>query len=341
MTKHTILLVYGGESSEHEVSINSALNVYAALDDQKYNVELCYIDKSGRWWLVENVGSSHVGRPQLVPALGQKQFLTLPEKHSIKPDVILPILHGKNGEDGTVQGVAQMLHIPYAGPSLLSAAITMDKDITKKLLLQAGIPVVPWLVWYTADAKPKFDEFKRQLGLPMFVKPANAGSSVGVSKVSQESDWKKALELAAEHDNKVIVEAGIDAREIELSVLGNDDPKVSGAGEIVPGEDFYSYDDKYAAYSKSKVKIPADLPKQMVEKLQRYAIDGYRATAGAGMARIDFFIDRKTGDIYLNELNSIPGFTNISMYPKLWHEAGISYSKLIDKLIELALEPRV
>lgn len=341
MTKHTVLLVYGGESSEHEVSIKSALNVYAALDNQKYNVELCYIDKSGRWWSVDSVGDSHVGRPQLVPALGQKQFLTLPDKHSIKPDVILPILHGKNGEDGTIQGVAQMLHIPYAGPSLLSAAVTMDKEITKNLLLQAGIPVVPWLVWLTSESMPKYDDFRGKLGLPMFVKPANAGSSVGVSKVAKESDWKKALESAAEHDSKVIVEMAVDAREIELSVLGNANPKVSGAGEIVPGAEFYSYDDKYAADSKSEVRIPADLPTKTIEKLQKYALTGFKATAGAGMARVDFFVDKNTGEIYLNELNSIPGFTNISMYPKLWHEAGLSYGELIDKLIELALERQV
>lgn len=336
MEKLTVLLVYGGESSEHEVSLVSAHNVYAALDDDKYNVELCFIDKTGRWWLTEDINSTS-SQHQLVPALGQGQFVTFSNNHVIRPDVILPILHGKNGEDGTIQGVAQMLHIPCAGPSLLGAAVTMDKDMTKRLLQATNIPVVPWLLWQTNEDKPSYDSIRQELGEVVFVKPAQAGSSVGVTKVTSADDFADALDEASKHGRTVIIEKAIEAREIELSVLGNERPRVSGAGEIIPGKDFYDYDDKYSADSQSKAVIPADLDPAVLETLQGYALGAYKATAGWGMARVDCFVDKNNGEVFVNEINSIPGFTNISMYPKLWRQAGVSYGQLVDELINLAL----
>lgn len=342
MNKLHVLLLYGGESTEHEVSIRSAHNVYAALDDSKYDVTLCYIDKVGRWWLTDDIDGAHIGHPRLFPDLGKKCFIARPDDKTVAPDVLFPVLHGRNGEDGTIQGLAALLHLPYVGPSLLSAAIAMDKEVTKQLLKTAGIPAVPGVVWRTAETRPSFEEVKKVLGLPMFVKPCNAGSSVGVSKVTTYSEWGPALRTAAEHDTKVLIEQGIDAREIELAVIGNSRPKVSGAGEIVAGEQFYTYEAKYADDSTSEVMVPAQgLDESTVKQLQDYALAAYRATSGHGMARVDFFIDKKTGEIYLNELNTIPGFTNISMYPKLWHAAGVSYAKLVDMLIDLALKDTV
>lgn len=336
MTKQRVLLVYGGESSEHEVSIKSAHNIYAAIDNDRYVVELCYIDKTGRWWLVDNIDGRHVGHPQLVPVLGQQQFITLPDERTIRPDVILPVLHGRHGEDGTVQGLAQLLHIPCAGPGLLGAAVTMDKDVTKRILQQAGIPVVSWQIWRTNEEKPRFETVVEQFGVPLFVKPANAGSSVGVHRVETADEWKTALEDAAQYDTKILIEPGVSAREIELAVLGNVAPKVSGAGEVVPGEAFYSYDDKYAVDSVSHTVIPANIDHDILNTLQDYALRAYTATSGRGIARVDFFIDKQTNEVFLNEINSIPGFTDISMYPKLWQASGLSYAELIETMISLA-----
>lgn len=316
----------------------SARNVYAAMNDSKYDVTLCLIDKKGRWWLQKTVDDFHAGQPQLLPIFGQQQFITLPEHHVVKPDVVVPVLHGKNGEDGTIQGVCEMLGIPYVGPSLLGAAVTMEKDMTKRLLREAGVPVVPWKVWHTSDEKPTYDELKEELGEVLFVKPSQAGSSVGVTKVRSADELDGALNLAAEHDNIVLIEKSIDARELELAVLGNNHPEVQGPGEIHLGEEFYSYDDKYANDSKSSVSIPAEVAEDVAIKLREYTLTAYRATGGRGLARIDFFLDKETGEVYLNEINSLPGFTNISMYPKLWQHGGLKYPQLVDKLIQLALE---
>lgn len=335
------MLVYGGESPEHDVSIKSAHNVYAAIDNNKYTVRLCFIDKVGRWWLTESVDGHYIGCPHVVPLLGQGAFFVPSTKATIKPDVIFPVLHGANGEDGTVQGLARLLHIPYVGPSLLGSAITMDKDVTKRLLRDADIPVVPWVVIRKDEERPRFEAVTKELGRELFVKPASAGSSVGAHKVKSGLDFRSALADAFKYDHAVLIESAVDAHEIELAVLGNESPKVSGAGEIVPGEEFYNYDDKYSDSSVAKIVIPAQLEKETVSQLQGYALKAYRATCGQGMARVDFFIDKKTNAIYLNEINSIPGFTNISMYPKLWHEAGVSYGQLVDELIQLAIKSSV
>lgn len=332
-----VLLLFGGESSEHDVSLAGAANVFAALDDERYDIKLCYIDRGGKWWLVPEVTSHHANCPQLVPVLGTGKLLTIPEGTVVRPDVLLPILHGRNGEDGALQGLAQLLHVPIVGPSTLAAALTMDKDVTKRLLRQGGVPVVDDIVWHTDDEPVPYGTVSEKLGVVVFVKPANAGSSVGVSRAEDEASYLTALKAAAEHDDKVLIERAVVGREIELAVLGNDHPSVSMPGEIVPGSEFYDYEDKYDPQSTARVIVPADLDNDMSVELRRLAQHAYRLTAGRGMARIDFFVTEQ-GDIYLNEINAIPGFTNISMYPKLWRERGLSYPALLDRLIELARE---
>jgi D-alanine-D-alanine ligase len=337
MSNIHVLLVYGGQSPEHDVSLASARNVFAALDNTKYDISTCLIDREGRWWLQDTIGDYHSGHPQLLPVLGQKKLITLPDHKIIQPDVILPILHGKNGEDGTIQGLAELLNIPYVGPSVLAAAVTMDKDMTKRLLEHAGIPVVPWKTWRTHDQSPSYETICETLGPDVFVKPASAGSSIGVSHVTSGDSWEDVLQQAAEHSDTVLIEKTIHAREIELAVIGNAMPRVSSPGEIKPGEEFYSYEDKYDTSSTAEVVIPAELPPEVTAKLQEYALRAYSATECRGLARVDFFVDESDA-IYLNEINSIPGFTNISMYPKLWRHDGLTYPALIAQIIDLALE---
>src|SRR5664279_34118 len=263
MNRAHILLLFGGQSSEHDVSISSARNVYAAIDNTKFQVDLGYIDIHGKWWLIEKFSqeiTSH-GAPQLVPVLGSSCFITFPSTHVLKPDVILPILHGKNGEDGSVQGLAQLLHIPIVGCDMTASSICMDKVATKEILITNGIKVVPYEIHRLHQPMPDFEKLTLKLGNPLFIKPARAGSSVGVSKVSTYDEMVEALRLAHEHDVVALIERGVTARELEVAVLGNPpDHQASPVGEIQPEGEFYSYDAKYATTSTSKVIIPADLP---------------------------------------------------------------------------------
>lgn len=338
MVKTKVLVVYGGQSSEHEVSILSARNVLAALDLSKYEPTLCFIDKTGEWWLQESFSESVNGTEQLLPAPGKGYFVIHPSGGRIEPDVVFPVLHGHNGEDGAIQGLLQLMGIPYAGPSLLSAAVTMNKDLTKQLMKQAGIPVVPSIVWSTVDEVPSYDLVANELGEDVFVKPVSAGSSVGVSHVTSLDAWESALHLAAENSDTVLIEKTIQGREIEIAVLGNSDAQVTMPGEVASNDDFYSYDAKYGDDSASVVTIPASgLSEATINTLRQYALKAYTAVEGRGMARVDFFVTDEES-IFLNEINSIPGFTNISMYPKLWQERGVEYKKLVDRLITLAVE---
>ena len=330
--KLSVLLLFGGESSEHEVSLTSAGNVYDALDKEKYDVLLGYISKDGKTWkLVESFDV--LDGPALVPQLGQKAFQI--GNDSTEIDVIFPVLHGAHGEDGDIQGLARLLHIPCVGPSLIGAAVTMDKDVAKRLFKESNIPVVDWIASHTSEAMPSYEEVRQRLGDVVFVKPANAGSSVGVSKAKDEMSYNEAVRLAREHDVLILIEKAVKGREIELAVLGNEKPEVTIPGEIIPGEEFYSYDDKYSEESASEARIPAELSPETIKQLQMYAKKAYIATRGQGMARVDFFVDENE-NIFLNEINSIPGFTNISMYPKLWQHDGKTYAGLIDELIALA-----
>jgi D-alanine-D-alanine ligase len=334
-----VLLLFGGESSEHDVSISSAHNVYAAIDDDRYDVSLCYIDRQGKWMLLESfdVEVNTHNAPQLMPVLGTGSFVTMPDHKIIKPDVIFPVLHGKNGEDGTVQGLAELLHIPIVGCGVQASSTGMDKLATKELAAFHDIKIVPYTVHRIGEEIPQFEKLSLSLGSPLFVKPSRAGSSVGVSKVHNDSELEKALDEAHGHDKVVLIEQAINARELETAVLGTP-PRhmVSGVGEIVPGADFYSFDDKYASGSSASVKIPADIPTDLEAHIQSLAKKMFQVLNASGLSRVDFFLS-DDGELYFNEINTLPGFTNISMYPKLWRQQGISYPQLIERLISDAV----
>lgn len=333
--KLRVAVLFGGRSSEHEVSVRSARSVVAAMDKNKYEPVLIGIDKSGKWLperdSVMLLASS--GAPKT-------KEITVPElstgmRNSI--DAVFPVLHGSYGEDGTMQGFLKLAGVPFVGPSVLGSAVGMDKDVTKRLLQNAGIKVAEGVVFKKHEiGEIRFSSIKKKFGLPLFVKPANAGSSVGVSKVRNEKEFNSAIENAFKFDTKLLIEKFVPGREIECAVLGNEKPEASVLGEIIPGDDFYSYDDKYAVTSAYQSKIPAEIPKKIAEKMRQTAVKAYEVLCLEGMTRVDFFL-LKDGTFLINEVNTIPGFTSISMYPKLWEATGISYPKLIDKLITLAI----
>lgn len=344
-------ILFGGKSAEHEVSLQSARNVADAIDKNKYNVVLLGIDKSGKWHL--NNDSSRFllnsQNPKLI-ALNKENtksvalvpqsngFLSLENSanNTEKIDVIFPILHGPFGEDGTVQGLLKLAGVPFVGAGVLGSAVGMDKDVMKRLLRDAGIPIGKFLV-LREDDKLSFKTVIKKLGLPFFVKPANMGSSVGVSKVSKRPQFVTALEKAFKFDRKVLLEENISGREIECSVLGNDKPIASVPGEILVHNEFYSYDAKYIDEYGASLAIPAKLSKVEIKKVQKLAIETFKVLSCEGLGRVDFFL-KKSGEFMVNEINTIPGFTSVSMYPKLWEVSGISYTKLIDILIQLAIE---
>lgn len=331
-SKSTILLAYGGESPEHTVSIASATNVYNALDTSKYTVLLCYIDKKGGFWYSETIKPQTTHR--LTPVLGTSTV----EYDGLAQhvDVIFPVLHGQNGEDGTIQGLARLLHTPIVGCGVVASGICIDKVLTKQLLDYNHIPIVPFMVCHKGDAYPTHKQVTEKLGETLFVKPARLGSSVGVSKVVDEASLFAALDAALVLDDKVLIEAGIAARELEVAVLGhNARPQASVVGEIIPDREFYSFESKYDADATSQVKIPAEIPDETAKRIRTYAIQAFTALQCEGLSRVDFFID-PAGGVYLNEINTLPGFTDISMYPQLWQHEGINYTDLLTKLIEFA-----
>jgi D-alanine-D-alanine ligase len=348
-------VVFGGRSGEHEISLRSARCVVDAIDRNKYGVSLIGIDRGGHWHLLEEAAFRRLTDAPL-PALngtGSEVMLlptptmgTLLERHKPeqpigKLDVIFPVLHGPYGEDGTVQGLLELADIPYVGAGVLGSAVGMDKDVQKRLLRGAGIPVVPFIVTTRARWRADAAAVSAQacaLGLPLFVKPANLGSSVGITKVKAATDLAAAVANALEYDDKVLIEKGVDAREIECAVLGNEDPQASVPGEICPRAEFYSYQAKYIDDNGATLLIPAPLTEAETAAVRTLAVQVFQLLDCAGMARIDFFLERGTRQWYVNELNSIPGFTTISMYPKLWEASGLPYRQLIDRLIGLALD---
>jgi len=339
MDRKQVLMLFGGESSEHDVSISSARNVYAAIDDDKYDVRLGYIDRHGKWWLLETLDANVTTHdaPQLLPVLGGKSFVTLPGHQIVQPDVILPILHGRNGEDGTVQGLSQLLHLPIVGCDVTASGVAMNKLAAKEILSANNIPIIPYEAHRDYEEVPDFGRLTMRLGSPIFVKPARAGSSMGVSKVRNESEFKEALAEAHRHDSIALIERAIVGRELETAVLGTPPAhRVSGVGEIIAGEDFYSYDDKYAADSTAKVVIDPDLDDGAKELIRDTAARVFEVLDCRGLARVDFILDT-SGSLYVLEVNTLPGFTNISMYPKLWRQQGINYPQLIELLIQDAL----
>jgi D-alanine-D-alanine ligase len=307
-----VAVLYGGRSGEHEVSVRSAESVIAALDASRYNVVRYFIAKDGRW------------RPNpILPEPGGNAGI----------DVVFPVLHGTFGEDGTVQGLLELADLPYVGPGVLGSSASMDKEITKRICREGGLPVAEYAVF--TRGTPNFSELESRLGYPMFVKPANLGSSVGISKANDRAALQEAISAAAQFDRKVIIERTIAGQELECAVLGNDEPQASIPCEILPSREFYDYDDKYIL-NKTEVRMPAELSSAETEEVRRLAVACFRAMQCEGMARVDFLLERPSGKIYINEINTIPGFTSISMYPKMWDYCGLPYSTLLDRLIELA-----
>ena len=344
-------VLFGGRSGEHEVSLTSAASVIKALDPRKYDVIPIGITREGRWRvgpgasaLLPQVLKDGVAVIPSVDPSGQKLApLNARPGRSPNPkvDIIFPVLHGTFGEDGTVQGLLDLAEIPYVGAGVLASAAGMDKDIMKRLFRDAGLPVVEWVVVLRRDWKRNALQMRKQIeekvGYPLFVKPANLGSSVGISKVRNRRELGPAMDLAAGYDRKVIVEKGLDAREIECSVLGNDDPEASVPGEVVPVNEFYDYEAKYVKEG-SELIIPARLTRAQTRKVREFAVQAFCAIDCAGMGRVDFLVERRGGGIFVNEINTIPGFTPISMYPKLWEASGLPYPKLLDRLIALGLD---
>ena len=345
-------ILFGGRSAEHEVSLQSARNIIDAIDRTKYEVVLISIDKKGQWHLNKEsrflLPTIESKLPELlesgenlalVPGKQDQQLVALSGEQRLGSlDVIFPVLHGPFGEDGTVQGLLKLANIAFVGAGVLGSAVGMDKDVMKRLLRDAGIPVARFILasGYSQEAIT-FDYARGQLGLPLFIKPANLGSSVGIHKVKDRQGFEAALRDAFNYDNKVLIEECIVGREIECSVLGNHNPIASVPGEILPRHEFYSYEAKYLDENGAVLEIPAKLPSEISERIRQLALKTFSVLCCEGMARVDFFL-RSGREIIVNELNTIPGFTRISMYPKLWEATGISYSELIDKLIELAIE---
>ncbi len=343
-------ILFGGRSGEHEVSLASAASVIRALDPEKYEAVPIGISKDGRWLVSAKAHKMladvlKTGNRVLLPADPSAATLVPlgagAGQPSVPIDVVFPVLHGTFGEDGTVQGLLEMANMPYVGAGVLASAVGMDKDVQKRLFEQAGLPVVSFLVFRRSEWENNREDIAAdvltQLRLPIFVKPATAGSSVGMTKVTTREQLPEAIDLAAQFGMKIIVERGVDAREIEVSVLGNDEIRASVPGEIVPHRDYYDYKAKYIEQG-TQLVIPAELTEKQVRTFQEYAVKAFRCIDGTGMARCDFFLEKRTNKIYVNELNTIPGFTSISMYPKLWEASGLSYSQLLDDLINLALE---
>jgi D-alanine-D-alanine ligase len=345
-------VIFGGRSVEHEVSLVSAASVINALDKEKYEVIPIGIASTGQW--LSSNETLHLLKEKQSIELEQEQLLVPdPRKQSLVAindgggigkalDVIFPVVHGRYGEDGILQGLLELADLPYIGPGVLGSAVGMDKVIQKELLVQANIPTAP-SIWFTIEEyesrhKKIIAEVERKLKYPLFVKPSNSGSSIGINKAHNRKELLVFIDTAAQFDRKILVEQGIkNAREIECGVLGNDQPIASVPGEIISSNEFYDYDAKYVD-GKSDAIIPAKLASVVVKKIKRYALTAFRALDCAGMARVDFLVTKKTNQIFLNEINTIPGFTSISMYPKLWQASGLSYTALLDKLIQLAIE---
>ncbi len=345
-------ILFGGKSAEHEVSLQSAKSIIEAIDKEKYEVILIGIDKKGQWHLNEtsrllldtsgpqlnklNGVSSSVA---LVPGRDKGQLVNLSNPESLESiDVVFPILHGPFGEDGTVQGLLKLADIPFVGPGVLGSAVGMDKDVMKRLLRDAGLPIGKFLtINRSSRSEIDFNEVVTELGLPLFVKPANLGSSVGINKVKNKDDFEYAIADAFKYDSKILIEEFIKGREIECSVLGNENPVASMPGEIIPQHEFYAYATKYIDNEGARLEIPAKLPDDAVKKIQELAVKTFKTLCCEGMGRVDFFL-KDDGEAIVNEINTIPGFTEISMYPKLWEASGIPYTELIDRLIQLAIE---
>lgn len=348
-----LCVVFGGRSPEHDISRKSVTSVLNNLDKNKYNISLIGITKNGEWYLYTGDYSNIEGGEWEQDTSNKKKAIISPDAADkailifdddkvkmIHPDVIFPVLHGEFGEDGTIQGLFELSGIPYVGMGVMASANGIDKTTSKIIFASVGIPQADWVVVNkTDDIKKKMDEIENKLGYPCFVKPVRTGSSVGVGKAHNRAELKDAIKNAAKFDRKILVEENIDGHEVECAVLGNENPKAATVGEIMPTVEFYDFDAKYNDNS-TQLQIPADLPEKTIEQIREYAVKAFKALDGSGLSRVDFFVKHSDGSVVLNEINTLPGFTNISMYPKLWGAVGLGYSELLDKLIELA-EKRV
>lgn len=337
-------LLYGGRSGEHEVSIRSARSIYSVLKN-RHDVFPIFIDKGGTWWRVDakdELPDRQEGLSEKIfvyPGVADSPLYT--RQAQLKVDIVFPVLHGTHGEDGIIQGVLESAGIPYVGADVSASAAGMDKIIMKALFEQTGLPIAPYF-WFSKKRWQKQEEqivqvVERRLRYPLFVKPANLGSSVGINKARNRDEFRDAFRDAAKYDLKIVIEQGISGRELECSVLGNDEPVASLPGEIVPKREFYDYIAKYIEDT-TELHIPAKLDPSQNAAVQELSIRAFRAIGCSGMARVDLFLEKETGKLFVNEINTIPGFTSISMYPKLWEASGLSYPDLIDRLLELGLE---
>jgi D-alanine-D-alanine ligase len=339
-TRRRVAVLFGGRSGEHEVSLRSAESVASGLA-QHHEVSCVLIDREGRWLLQAG--------PRPAPSGGEPVFMVPSPADSgrlrrladgveiARPEVFCPVLHGPYGEDGSVQGLFELAAVPYVGAGVAASASSMDKTVMKALFAQAGLPQVRHRVLLGRNRAAE-ERIVDELGLPLFVKPANLGSSVAVARVEVGETLGSALDVAFQYDRKVVVEEGVDAREIEVAVLGNDEPEASGIGEIVPDREFYDYDSKYAADSRTELLIPAPVDASVTEEIRRLGVAAFRAVDACGLARVDFFVERAGGRVLVNEINTMPGFTSISMYPRLWEASGLAMDAVLDRLVTLALE---
>lgn len=347
-----VLVIVGGRSPEHAISLRSGRSVIQALDKSKYQISVVGIDKNGDWQLQERddfllyaddnklIALKPSVRPVYLETIGKSTYLCSKidnQKHT-KIDIVFPVLHGPFGEDGVVQGLFRSANVAFVGVDLMASAIGMDKDIAKRLWRDAGIPIARFEVIDKHNkSKINYEQLARYLGTPLFVKPANAGSSVGVHKVTSEAEFQAAIADGLQYDRKLLVEEAIKGIEVECAILGNENPKASVIGAIMPTDKFYSYDAKYISSTGAKLQIPADISDATSRKIKRLAIKAFRCIGAEGLSRVDFFLTAD-GRLVLNEINTMPGFTSISMYPKLWEASGISYSQLLDKLIKLGIQ---
>jgi D-alanine-D-alanine ligase len=345
-------VLYGGRSGEHEISLRSAATVIGALDPARYDVVPIAIGKDGRWRTgIESLRLLDEAQRDLraipdhgievtaAPEPTRRALVPLAGGAPVPLDVVFPVLHGTYGEDGTVQGLFELADVPYVGSGVLASAVGMDKAVMKAVLRDAGVPICRWIVVHVAleTAAAVAVRVAAEIGYPCFVKPANLGSSVGISKVKQDAGLPDAIAEAGSYDPKIVIEAGIDARELECGVLGNDTPEVSGIGEVIPSHEFYDYADKYVDGG-ARTLIPAPIPAEVADEARMLAARTFRAVDATGMARVDFFLERGTDRLYVNEINTIPGFTATSMFPKLWEAAGRPLASVVERLIELAID---
>lgn len=329
-----LFLIYGGKSHEHDISILTAFNISKSIDYSKYVVYPIFIDKSGIWYALQHLTKPLENQTEMI----SYENVVLPTIVKQDDAIVFPVLHGPNGEDGTIQGLFEMLDVAYVGTGVLASACGMDKIIAKKIFAQAGIPQLPYVEIYNREwiKNPSnlLNRCETYMEFPMFVKPANLGSSVGISKATNRQELESAIELALTYDKRVVVEMGVIAREVEVAVLGNDDVKASVVGEVVKAVEFYDYEEKYKN-GNARLQIPAKIDAKISAKIREYAVEAYQALDGSGLTRCDFFLT-ENNDIYINEVNTSPGFTQFSMYPLLWEASGLSYAQLIEELLSLA-----